>query len=53
MKHTRNNCLSSCALLFQEQVFVVKYIIHPGAGKKLSRIQGLKNHRILDPDPQH
>jgi hypothetical protein len=27
--------------------------VHPGYGKNLSRIQGVKNHRILDPDPQH
>jgi hypothetical protein len=42
------NYLFSCFLWFQEEVFKVKKITHPGSG---SRIQGVKKHRI--PDPQH
>jgi hypothetical protein len=42
------NYLFSCFLWFQEEVFKVKKITHPGSG---SRIQGVNKHRI--PDPQH
>jgi hypothetical protein len=42
------NYLFSCFLWFQEEVFKVKNITHPGSG---SRIQVVKKHRI--PDPQH
>jgi hypothetical protein len=29
------------------------YPLDPGSGKNTSRIQGVKKHRIPDPDPQH
>jgi hypothetical protein len=45
--------LFSCFLWFQEEVFKVKNITHPVSGKNSSRIQGVKKHRIPDPDPQH
>jgi hypothetical protein len=39
----------SCFSWFQEEVF--KKITHPGSGKNSFRIQGVKMHRIPDPDP--
>jgi hypothetical protein len=47
------NYLFSCSLWFQEQVFLVKNIIHPGFGKKFipDADPGVKKNRI--PDPQH
>jgi hypothetical protein len=36
-----------------EEYFTNKKQPDPGSGKKSSRIQRVKKHRIPDPDPQH